>query len=151
MLSFTWTARVSKLSLPVSYDYVELNKCNRARFHICTNVNETDTFDSNVTGKTYRINHEFSCVDKHLTYLVSCNKCNKQYWRQTVEIFLYRWNNYQSNCRRYVHLHGETCMIKHLFEHLFFSMTMDVLIFKWYLNKVYIWTDPWYPLKREIC
>ena len=64
------------------------SKCKRARCQICTNVNEIDTFTSTFTEKTYRINHEFSCVDKCLIYRFRCNKCNKQYVGQTVEKIL---------------------------------------------------------------
>ena len=62
-----------------------MDKCKRARCQICTNVNGTDTFTSTFTGKIYRINHEFSCVDKCLIDLLACNKCIKQYIGQAVD------------------------------------------------------------------
>ena len=48
-------------------------KCNRARCQICTSVNETGKFTSSYAGKTCRINHEFSFVDKRLIYLLIRN------------------------------------------------------------------------------
>ena len=44
-------------------------KCKKSRCQVCLNVNETDTFTSTVTKKTYKINHKFDCSDKCLIYL----------------------------------------------------------------------------------
>ena len=57
---------------------------------ICAYVNETDSFTSTVTGETYKINHKFDCMEKCLIYLLTCNKCTKQYVDQTVDTFCYR-------------------------------------------------------------
>ena len=48
--------------------YLVRAKCNKCR--ICTNVKEMDTFTSTFTEKPYRINHEFSFVDKCLIFLL---------------------------------------------------------------------------------
>ena len=39
-------------------------KCNGKRCQTCLNMNETDTFTSTTTGKTYKINHQFNCNSK---------------------------------------------------------------------------------------
>ena len=75
---------------------VESFNCKRPRCQICAYVNETDSFTSTVTGETYKINHKFDCMEKCLIYLLTCNKCRKQYVGQTVDTFRYRWNNYKS-------------------------------------------------------
>ena len=85
--------------------------CKIPRCQICTYVNETDSFISTVTGETYKINHKFDCMEKCLIYLLTCNKCRKQYLSQTVDTFRYRWNNYRSNSRK--HAHGISCMQEH--------------------------------------
>ena len=86
-----------------------------------------------VTGGTYKINHKFDCMEKCLIYLLTCNKCRKQYVGQTVDTFRYRWNNYRSNSRK--HAHGISCMQEHLYEHFCDSEH----------NK----TNPSNPLQRE--
>ena len=73
-----------------------------------------NSFTSTVTGETYKINHKFDCMEKCLIYLLTCNKCRKQYVVQTVDTFCYRWNNYRSNSRK--HVHG-ICMQEHLYKH----------------------------------
>ena len=65
-------------------------KCLRNRFQVCKYVVETDTFQSFVDKKVYKINHRFTCSDKCLVYLLSCKVCGRQYCRQTVDEFRYR-------------------------------------------------------------
>ena len=119
--------------------------CKRPRCQICTYVNETDSFTSTVTGEIYKINHKFDCMEKCLIYLLTCNKCRKQYVGQTVDTFRYRWNNYRFNSRK--HAHGISCMQEHLYEHFCDSEHSG------FLNDVSITfidkTDPTNPLQRE--
>ena len=90
-------------------------KCKKSRCQVCLNVNETDTFTSTVTKKTYKINHKFDCSDKCLTYLLTCKKCLIQYVGKNVDEFRYRWNNYKSNSRHYDC--NQPCMQRHSYEH----------------------------------
>ena len=120
-------------------------KCKKSRCQVCLNVNETDTFTSTVTKKTYKINHKFDCSDKCLIYLLTCKKCLIQYVGKTVDEFRYRWNNYKSNSRNYDC--NQPCMQRHLYEHYssvghcgFLEHVSITLIDK---------TDPSDPLKRE--
>ena len=48
-------------------------------------------------------------------YVLTCNKCRKQYVGQTVDTFRYMWNNYRSNSSK--HANGILCMQEHLYEH----------------------------------
>ena len=59
-------------------------KCGKKRCEVCMNVSETNTFTSNVTGETSKINHKLTCDDNCLIYLLSC-KC----WGKTI-----CWGNY---------------------------------------------------------
>ena len=54
-------------------------KCYGKRCEVCENVTETWTFTSTGTQNTYKINHQFNCSEKCLVYLLTCNKCFKQY------------------------------------------------------------------------
>ena len=122
-------------------------KCNKPRCEICVNVIETDTFTSIVTGKTYKINHHFNCDEKCLIYLLTCNRCKKQYTGQTVDNFHLRWNNYKSCWGK--HTEGRSVKQKHLYEHFtekgHEGFLQDVSII--FIDK----TDPSDPLKREKC
>ena len=133
------------IPVPELRSWVGSFNCKIPRCQICTYVNETDSFISTVTGETYKINHKFDCMEKCLIYLLTCNKCRKQYVGQTVDTFRYRWNNYRSNSRK--HAHGISCMQEHLYEHFCDSEHSG------FLNDVSITfidkTDPTNPLQRE--
>ena len=120
-------------------------KCKGKRCEVCKNVLETDTFTCSNDQTTYKINHKFDCNEKCLVYLITCNKCLKQYVGQTVDMFRSRWNNYKDNSRKFDR--GEDCMQKYLYEHFqlpghtgFLQDTYVTLIDK---------TDPRAPTKRE--
>ena len=71
------------------------NKCGSSRCQMCSNVEETETFSSTVTGEAYKINHHLCCNDKCLIYLLTCKVCGKQYTGKTVNKFSLQWNNYK--------------------------------------------------------
>ena len=79
------------------------------------NVSETNAFTSNVTGKTYKINHKLTCDDSCLIYLLSCKCRGKQYVGETADSLRYRWNNYKDNDRK--HACKDSFMQEHLFKH----------------------------------
>ena len=108
-------------------------KCKKSRCQVCLIVNETDTFTSTVTKKTYKINHKFDCSEKCLTYLLTCKKCLIQYVGKTVE-FRYRWNNYKNNSRNYDC--NQPCMQRHLYEH-YSSAGWSLWILRTCLNNTY--------------
>ena len=87
------------------------------RYEVCTNVTETDTFSSTVTGDTFQINHELNCDDKYLIYLLKCKVCNKQYVGETTDAFRLSWNKYKDNERKFQK--NECCMQQHLYEHFY--------------------------------
>ena len=143
--------------------------CNGKRCEACKNVLENDTFTCSNDQTTYKINRKFDCIEKCLVYLITCNKCLKQYVGQTVGMFRSRWNKitcnkclkqyvghtvgmfrsrwnyYRENSREFDR--GEDCMQRHLYEHFqlpghtgFLQDTYVTLIDK---------TDPRAPTKRE--
>ena len=84
-------------------------------------------------------------MEKCLIYLLTCNKCRKQYVGQTVDTFRPRWNNYRFNSRK--HAHATSCMQEHLYKHFCDSehcgFPNDVSVT--FIDK----TDPINPLQRE--
>ena len=48
-------------------------------------------------------------------YLLTCNKCKKQYTGQTTDNFCGRWNNYKSKSKSFKR--GEKCIQEHLYKH----------------------------------
>ena len=119
MISFYSVKKMSSYSIRAKLCPEERTKgsfkCGSKRCEVYLNVNETSTFASTVTGKTYIINRKFNCNNKCLFYLLTSNSCKKQYVGQTVDKFRFRWNNYKSNCRK--HQRGETCMQQNIYEH----------------------------------
>ena len=83
-------------------------KCYGKRCEVCDNVTETSTFTSTITQNTYKTNHQFNCNKKCLVYLLTCNKCFKQYVGQTEDEFYRWWNNYKSNDRKFQRLEPST-------------------------------------------
>ena len=71
-------------------------------------ITETDTFTSTFTGENFKLNHRFDCNDKCLVYLMTYNKCKKQYTGQTTDHFRSRRNNYKSKSRSFDR--GDQCM-----------------------------------------
>ena len=61
--------------------------CGKKEFQVYFNVTETDSFTSNFTNKTCKINHLFNCSEKGLFYLLTCWVCPKQYADQMVDEF----------------------------------------------------------------
>ena len=94
------THLVRAKAYPAEERLVGSRKCFRNRCQVCKNVVETDTFQSFVDKKVYKINHRFTCSGKCLVYLLSCKVCGRQYTGQTVDEFRYRWNNYKDNNRK---------------------------------------------------
>ena len=92
-----------------------LFRCGIKRCEVCKYTTETNTFTSSVTGETYKINHRLDCYEKCLVYLLTCNKCKKQYTGQTTDIFRGKWNNCKSKSKNFKR--GEKCIQEHLYKH----------------------------------
>ena len=80
--------------------------CEKSRCETCFKIKETNTFQSFVTKKIYKINHHFHCDSKCIVYLLSCKVCGLQYVGSTVDRFHLRWNNYK--CSQRAALEGAT-------------------------------------------
>ena len=96
MVSFRSASRIR--SYLVRAKLYPLERCvgsrqyKKRRCEVCTNVTETDTFSSTVTGETFQINHELNCDDKCLIYLLKCKVCNNLTLKNFMAPF-YGWGS----------------------------------------------------------
>ena len=89
--------------------------CGKSRCKTCFNIKESNTFQSFVTKKDYKINHHFHCDSKNIVYLLSCKVCGLQYVGPAVDRFHLRWNNYK--CSQRVALGGGTPKNNNFHQH----------------------------------
>ena len=90
---------------------VDSYKCNSKRCQVCNNITEADSLTCSNDQTKFKINHRFDCNEMCLIYLITCNRCLKQYLGQTVDEFRHRWNNYMDNAKKFEK--GEHCMQRH--------------------------------------
>ena len=91
------------------------HKCNGKRCQVCNNITEMNSFTCSKDQLNFNIKHRFDSNETCLIYLVTCNRCIKQYVGQTADEFRNRWNNYKDSARKLER--GEQCMQRHLYEH----------------------------------
>ena len=90
--------------------------CGKSRCETCCDIKQTDTFESFVTKKLYKINHSFNCDSKCLIQLFSCKLCSIQYVGSTFNRFRLRWNSYNS-CQKNA-AYGGTPNQKYFHQHI---------------------------------
>ena len=66
-----------------------MHRCNKP-CKICHHVNVTKDFRGNQTDERFKMTGEFNCNTVGVIYLISCNKCSKQYVGQTYRKFQVR-------------------------------------------------------------
>ena len=94
---------------------VQSHKCKNKRCQVCNNITEADSFTCSNDQTNFKINHKFGCNERCLIYLITCNRCLKQYLGQTVDECRRRWNNYKDNARKFER--GQRCMQRHLYDY----------------------------------
>ena len=93
-------------------------KCSKKLCEVCENVQNSDTFRSSLTFKTFKINHHSTGDGKSIVCLFTCKTCSKQYAGESTDQFRRGWNNYyKSNDRKF--RRGEPFMQEHLYEHFY--------------------------------
>ena len=60
-------------------------------------MTDTDTFTSNLTGGSFRINHELNFDDRCVIYLLTWKQCQKQFTGETMDDLTHRWKHDNSN------------------------------------------------------
>lgn len=68
--------------LPPRYEGAHTS-CKGPRCHTCSMTQQGSTFTSTITNKTYKHIHNTDCSSKNIIYLITCNKCKKQYVGET--------------------------------------------------------------------
>ena len=119
MVSYRIARKLSSSLVPTKLYPLERKrgsyKCGNLRCLVCNNIEESDTFTSTITGKSFKINHHLCCNDKYLIYLLTCKVFKKQYTGKAADRFRLRWNNYKESYRKF--LRGEEIKQKFLYEH----------------------------------
>ena len=104
----TTTEVLTRPSLPLLTP-VKPNKCHHPRCATCQHFNTQNHFSSTTTRKTFRIRHPFTCNSHNIIYLITCNKCKKQYVGSTHNSLKERFNHHRSSIlrkeKRYVSVH----------------------------------------------
>ena len=130
---------------PAEERLVGSRKCLRNRCQVCKNFVETDTSKVLWTKRLIRLITDITCSDKCLVYLLSCKFCGRQYTRQTVHEFRYRWNNYKDNNRKILRgdEHKQAGFFAHFqsLDHNGFLEDTEIT----FIDK----TDPFDPTRRE--
>ena len=98
-----WSSRKISTSLVKAKLYpvegmVGSKRFGKSRCEVCLNIEETDTFTSTTTCKSFKINQKLNCDNNCLIYPLTC--CGKQYIAEPTDEFRLRWNNYKSNYRK---------------------------------------------------
>ena len=88
-------------------------KSKSKRCRDCNNITEADSFVCSNDQTNFKINHRFVCNERSLIYLITCNRCLKQYLGKTTDEFRQRWKNYKHNERKFEK--REHCMQRHLY------------------------------------
>ncbi len=83
--------------------------CYRPRCATCQHFNNENYFKSTTTRKCYKIRHPFTCSSNNVIYLITCNKCKKQYVGKTNKSLRERINHHRASIRmkqiRYINVH----------------------------------------------
>ena len=75
----------------------KVSKCGKNCIN-CKYMNAgTDTFKSEITGKTYPIKSRMNCETKNLVYLITCRKCAKQYCGECSTTLKIRFANHRAS------------------------------------------------------
>jgi hypothetical protein len=53
-------------------------------------MNESRTFTSNFTGRTYKMRNRLTCKSSYIVYLVTCKRCPAQYVGVTTNTMMER-------------------------------------------------------------
>ena len=116
--------------------------CKRPR-QICAYVNATGNFTSVASGETFKITNRFGCMEKCFIYLLTCNKCRKQFAGQADDTFCYRWNNYKPNSFTNMHMAYHVC--RNTSMNIFVIVNIVFFLTTSFIDKI----DPSNSLQRE--
>ena len=64
--------------------------CRSKQYRECNNITDTDSFICSNDQTNFKINHKFDCNEQSLIYLITCNRCFKQFLRPAADEFRHR-------------------------------------------------------------
>jgi hypothetical protein len=70
-------------STPKAHPAFHFVKCPHGKCKACPYISTNADFSSSVTNTKFKVQHNFNCGGSNLVYLITCNKCSKQYVGQT--------------------------------------------------------------------
>ena len=54
-------------------------RCGKSRCQVCNVMSNSDSFNSNVTNREYKINYSFNCDSSNVVYMLECCVWGVQY------------------------------------------------------------------------
>lgn len=86
--------------------------CKKPRCGTCKIIQNSKSFKSNVTNKTFLINDHINCNSKNVIYQLNCNHCEKQYIGQTsnhlrIRMTGHRYNIFHNDLDKPIPLHAK--------------------------------------------
>ena len=94
MVSFRISRKLNSYLFRAKLYHVERTvgsyKCKSKRCQVCNNITEADSFTCSNDQTSFKINHRFDCNERYLIYLITCNRCLKQYVGPTVDGIIIR-------------------------------------------------------------
>jgi hypothetical protein len=84
---------------------------------LCPRMKEGPNFQSSYTGLAYKIRHHFTCKSKYVVYLITCDKCLKQYTGKSINTMHVRHGGHRSeieNESTELGQHFSTCGMENL-------------------------------------
>ncbi|XP_053560082.1 uncharacterized protein LOC128650282 [Bombina bombina] len=89
--------------------------CGEIKCSVCTYMKSTSSFKSSITNKVYEIKDSLSCLSKNAIYLITCEKCGKQYVGETTQSVRRRFVDHLStiNCKKDLAVPQHFCQDDH--------------------------------------
>jgi len=76
-----------------------VDKCNKIRCKLCTQIQTGSFFHSSTTQQTFAITENMNCNSIDTIYLITCIKCKKQYVGESHRPLRERLNNHRSDIK----------------------------------------------------
>ena len=73
--------------------------CHDKRCLLCQYSSSTETFQSSVTGETFKIFGQLSCKSANVIYLITCSVCQQQYVGETKNALNIRINLHRNHIK----------------------------------------------------
>jgi len=84
----------------ISADSAGSHRCESKKCIACKFIKFDKKFQSTQTGETFPITSHLTCKETWLIYLITCNRCSKQYVGKTTTSLYTRFNNTRSEIKR---------------------------------------------------